>query len=144
MKIAIASDHAGYALKSFLLQKLAERDLTLLDLGCHSEAMVDYPDYSKRMAEALRSEAERGILICGSGIGISIAANRYSHVRAAVVSEPLSARLCREHNDANVLCLGGKLIGDWMALECASVFLQTPFAEGRHTPRVAMLGAIGA
>lgn len=144
MTIAIASDHAGFGLKSFLLHKLRERDLRLLDLGCHSEEAVDYPDYGRRMADALRSDAERGILICGSGIGISIAANRFSHVRAAVVSEPLSARLAREHNDANVLCLGGQLIGNWMALECASVFLETPFAKGRHTPRVEMLGTVGA
>jgi ribose 5-phosphate isomerase B len=144
MTIAIGSDHAGFGLKSFLLQKLGERDLPLLDLGCHSEEAVDYPDYGRRMAQALTSDAECGILICGSGIGISIAANRFSHVRAAVASEPLSARLAREHNDANVLCLGGQLIGNWMALECAFVFLETPFARGRHTPRVEMLGAVKA
>lgn len=143
MKIAIASDHAGYALKSFLLQRLAERDVMLLDLGCHSEDAVDYPDYGRRMADALRSDAERGILICGSGIGISMAANRFSHVRAAVVSEPLSARLSREHNNANVLCLGGQLVGKWMALECVTVFLNTDFATGKHSARVEMLGMAG-
>jgi ribose 5-phosphate isomerase B len=145
MKVALASDHAGYRMKSFLAKALAEEGYEVLDLGCESEEAVDYPRYGKSMADALaREETPRGILICGSGIGMSMAANRFAHVRAGVANDPLSARLAREHNDANVLCLGGQLIGNWQALECAKVFLATEYAGGRHQPRVAMLAKLGS
>src|SRR5690242_12992576 len=100
--IAIASDHAGFELKLFLKAELEKQNLTVLDLGCHDRTIVDYPVYGRAMAEALlQQRATRGILICGTGIGISIAANRYAHVRASVVHDGLGARLAREHNDAN-------------------------------------------
>jgi ribose 5-phosphate isomerase B len=144
MKVAIASDHAGFRLKSFLIEAMGKRDQALVDLGCYSEEPVDYPDIGKKMAGLLADgDAERGILICGSGIGISIAANRFRNVRAALVSDPYSARLTREHNDANVLCLGGQLIGNWQALECVDVFLKTDFLHGRHAPRVQKLHELG-
>ena len=137
MKLAIASDHAGYRLKSFLKAELVG---PVLDLGCHSEAPVDYPDYARMVAEALRrGDVAFGILVCGTGIGISIAANRFRGVRAALVGDPLAAQLSREHNNANVICLGGRMTGDAQALECVRTFLQTPFAGERHQRRVDML-----
>jgi ribose 5-phosphate isomerase B len=144
MRLAIASDHAGYLLKSFLKAGLVKEADLLVDLGCSSEEPVDYPQYAKIMAEALaRGDAEFGILVCGSGIGISIAANRFTGVRAALVSDPLGARLAREHNNANVICLGGKVLGEQQALECVRTFLQTSYVGGRHQHRVEMLDAIG-
>ena len=142
--IAIASDHAGYELKVFLKAELEKRNFTVLDLGCHDKTIVDYPVYGRAMAEALlQQRATRGILICGTGIGISIAANRYAHVRAAVVHDGLGARLAREHNDANVLCLGAQVMGQWVARDCLEVFLGTDFGKGRHVKRVQMLGDVG-
>jgi ribose 5-phosphate isomerase B len=139
--IAIASDHAGYELKVFLKEGLQSKGWSVLDLGCHDKTMVDYPIYGRAMAEAIRlGQAAKGILICGTGIGISIAANRHLHVRAAVVHDGLGARLAREHNDANVLCLGAQVIGQWVARDCVDSFLNTGFAQGRHTRRVEMLG----
>jgi ribose 5-phosphate isomerase B len=139
--IALASDHAGYELKAFLKGDLEERGLTVVDLGCHDKAIVDYPDYARAMAEALGlRQADSGVLICGTGIGISIAANRHAHVRAAVVHDSLGARLAREHNDANVICLGAQVIGQWVARDCVEVFLRTAFGGGRHARRVEMLG----
>lgn len=143
MKVALASDHAGFRIKSFLAGELAKEGYEILDLGCENEESVDYPRYAKAMADELaRGEIPFGILVCGTGIGISIAANRFPHLRAGVVSDLLAARLTREHNDANVLCLGGQLVGPWQALECSRVFLSTEYAGGRHQPRVAMLATI--
>ena len=139
--IAIASDHAGFALKEILKAELAQLGFRVLDLGPDSEASVDYPDFANALAAALgKGEAKRGVLICGSGIGISIAANRHRHIRAALVHDGLGARLCREHNDANVLALGARLIGVDVAKDCLKVFLTTDFAGGRHQNRVAKLG----
>lgn len=139
--IAMGSDHAGYDLKAFLKGELQKKGLNVLDLGCHDKTIVDYPVYGRAMAEALlHDRATRGILICGTGIGISIAANRYAHVRAAVVHDSLGARLAREHNDANVLCLGAQVVGQWVARDCLDAFLSTDFAHGRHVQRVDMLG----
>jgi ribose 5-phosphate isomerase B len=138
--IAIANDHAGYDLKVFLKAELEGKGLTVVDLGCHDKTAVDYPAYGRAMADALRNgQATRGILICGTGIGVSIAANRYAHVRAAVVHDGLGARLAREHNDANVLCLGAQVIGQWVARDCLEAFLSTGFCQGRHLRRVEML-----
>ncbi len=140
-KVAIAADHAGYALKEQIRSLLEARGITALDLGPNNTDSVDYPVYADAMAEALADgRAERGVLVCGTGLGISIAANRHAHVRAALCHEPLSARLAREHNDANVLALGGRLIGLAMAEACIDAFLTTPFGGGRHEKRVAMLG----
>ena len=138
--IAVASDHAGFDLKEVLKRDLQEAGLDVLDLGTHSTASVDYPDFGRAMAEAIASgKVERGVLICGTGIGISIAANRNSKVRAAVVHDVTSARLTREHNDANVIAFGQRLIGTEVAREALKVFLKTPFEGGRHTGRVAKL-----
>lgn len=140
--IALACDHGGFPLKEILIAALADRGLPVLDLGCDGAESVDYPDYAAALAGALADgRAKRGVLICGSGIGISIAANRHPHVRAALCADPLSAELSRRHNDANVLALGARLTGPDMALRCLDVFLATPFDGGRHERRVAKLGS---
>ena len=139
-KIAIACDHAGLPLKEQLIN--AFPSVTWVDLGTNSADSVDYPDYGNKLAEALKNgQAQRGVLICGSGIGISIAANRHAHVRCALVHDVTGAKLCRMHNDANVIALGARMIGVEMAQECVSVFLATDFLGGRHTHRVDKLGA---
>ncbi len=139
--IAIASDHAGFDLKALLKQELATLGFEPLDLGTDSASSVDYPDFADRLADALKAgKAKRGVLICGTGIGISIAANRHRHVRAAVIHDVTSARLTRQHNNANVLCLGARLTGTDVAKDCLRVFLTTDFEGGRHQNRVAKLG----
>lgn len=143
MRIALASDHAGFALKDELAAWLRDSGHVVIDLGTNSTESVDYPEYGARLANAVASgEAERGIAVCGSGIGISIAVNRNPHCRCARVDEPLSARLAREHNDANVLALGGRLIGHDMARACVLEFLDTAFAGGRHQRRVDQLSQL--
>ena len=137
MRIAIASDHAAVSLKADLAAWLAELGHEVDDLGTHGTGSVDYPDYGYRIAEAIAANAaEFGVALCGSGIGIAIAANRHPACRCALVSEPLSARLARSHNDANVIALGARLIGPEMARACIEEFLATPFTGGRHGPRV--------
>jgi ribose 5-phosphate isomerase B len=143
MKIALAADHAGFALKRDLAEWLREAGHDVLDLGTNSEESVDYPEYGAKLARAIEAgDAERGIAICGSGIGISIAVNRNPACRCARVDDPLSARLSREHNDANCLALGGRLIGGDMARACVTAFLGTDFAGGRHQRRVDELSAL--
>lgn len=138
--IAIACDHGGFELKELFKKALAEHGLQVLDLGTSSTDSVDYPEYGKAMADSISSgQASRGILICGSGIGISIAANRNPAVRAAVCHSGLSAKLARQHNDANVLALGARLIGVETALDCLEQFLTTEFEGGRHQRRVDQL-----
>jgi len=135
--IAIASDHAAFDLKASLVTWLRDEGHQVLDLGPDSSASVDYPDYGYRLAEAIASgEADRGVALCGSGIGISIAVNRHPAARCALVSEVLSARLSREHNDANVIALGARLVGIEQARACISAFLSTPYAGDRHRVRV--------
>lgn len=139
--IALASDHAGLALKAALSDELRRLGYAVLDLGTHSPESVDYPDYGYRLAAALaEGKALRGVAVCGSGIGISMAANRYPWVRAALCCDATSARLAREHNDANVIAFGERLIGVEVAREALRAFLRTPFAGDRHTPRVEKLG----
>ncbi len=139
--IALASDHAGFALKEVVKAELLSLGHRVLDLGTDGPASVDYPDFGKAAAEAVAGgKASRGVIVCGTGIGISIAANRHPGVRAALCHDATSARLSREHNDANILALGARLIGDEVAKECVRVFLSTAFAGGRHVPRVAKLG----
>jgi len=139
--VALAADHAGYELKTMLLAALAERGAEALDLGTHGGASVDYPDMAAALATALGdSRADRGVLVCGTGIGISIAANRYRHVRAALCHDVTTARLARQHNDANVLVLGARTIGTEVAADCLAVFLSTAFEGGRHQRRVDKLG----
>lgn len=135
--IAIACDHGAVALKQHLMAFLKKRRLTILDLGVNNTDSVDYPDYGYAMAHALKDgQASRGVLLCGSGIGISIAANRFPEIRAALVHDVTGAELCREHNDANVICFGGRMIGPDLAEACLSTFLETKFAGGRHQRRV--------
>jgi ribose 5-phosphate isomerase B len=139
--ILLASDHAGFDLKADLARALAERGLEVIDLGTGDRNSVDYPDMAALLVEALAAgRAARGILICGTGIGIGIAANRHRHVRAAVCHDVTTARLARAHNDANVLCLGARIIGPEVARDCVDAFLDTPFEGGRHQRRVAKLG----
>ena len=136
-RIAIVSDHAAFAMKAELAGHLRSRGHDVLDLGTASTDSVDYPDFGYRMAQAIASgQAQRGIALCGSGIGISIAINRHPNCRCALVSEGLSARLAREHNDANVLALGARLIGIEAARDCVDRFLATPFEGGRHQRRI--------
>ena len=137
MRIAIASDHAAVDLKAALHGWLIEEGYEVADLGPDSHDSVDYPDYGYLLASVVADgTAERGIALCGSGIGISISVNRNPQVRCALVSEPLSAALAREHNDANVIALGARLTGIDMAKACVSAFLGTEFAGGRHQRRV--------
>jgi ribose 5-phosphate isomerase B len=140
MRIALAADHAGYLLKDELAAWLRDQGHDVSDLGTNGPESVDYPQFGHKLADAVASgQAERGIAICGSGIGISIAVNREPRCRCARVSEPLSAELAREHNDANVLALGARLTGSDMAKACVLAFLDTNFAGGRHQRRVDQL-----
>ena len=143
MRIALAADHAGYVLKDELVAWLREAGHEVSDLGTNGPESVDYPEFGSRLAGAVAGgEVDRGIVVCGSGIGISIAVNRNSACRCARVSEPLSAALAREHNDANVLALGARLIGSDMAKACVQAFLGTQFAGGRHQRRVEQLSKL--
>ncbi len=140
MKIALSSDHAGVDLKDALVAWLKEDGHEVADLGTNGHESVDYPDFGARLARVIEAgDAERGIAVCGSGIGISIAVNRYSGCRCALVNEPLSAELARRHNDANVLALGGRLTGVDLAKACVTAFLSTEFEGGRHQRRVDQL-----
>jgi ribose 5-phosphate isomerase B len=135
--IAIACDHAAIEMKELLGRHLRDKGYDVLDLGTIGTDSVDYPDFGYKLAETLASgRASKGVALCGSGIGISISVNRHPACRCARVSEPLSARLAREHNDANVIAMGARLIGIEMAKECLDAFLSTPFAGGRHQRRV--------
>lgn len=141
-KIVIACDHGGFELKEAFKNVLSEQGYDVIDLGVHSTESVDYPDYGDALAKEIeKGTANKGVLICGSGIGISIAANRNPAVRAAVCHSGLTARLARQHNDANVLSLGARIIGVETALDCLKEFLNTEFEGGRHARRVAKLGS---
>ena len=135
--IALACDHAGFELKEYIKNLLIDRGVEVLDLGTDSNRSVDYPDFGQAMGNAIKeNNANQGILVCGSGIGISIAANRFPEVRAALCTSGLMARLARQHNDANVLTLGARIIGLETAIECVNAFLDTEFEGGRHQRRV--------
>ena len=139
--IALASDHRGFALKAVLREELENSGYGVLDLGTDSEDPVDYPDYGYAAARAVvEGRAERAVIVCATGIGIGIAANRSTGIRAAVCHAAEAARLSRQHNDANVLALGANFIEPESAKECLRVFLETEFEGGRHAPRVAKLG----
>ncbi|MDJ0278236.1 ribose 5-phosphate isomerase B [Sphingomonas sp. 2R-10] len=140
-RIAIASDHAALTLKAELATWLHDQGHDVADLGPHDAASVDYPDYGYKLAQSVSGgEADIGVALCGSGIGISIAVNRVAACRCALVSEPLSAALAREHNDANVIAMGARMIGSEMAKACLTAFLATPFGGDRHRRRVDKLG----
>ncbi len=137
-KIFIAADHAGFSLKQILIEQLTKSGFKVTDLGCNSaEKSVDYPDYAQKLCKKLTSEF--GILICGSGIGISIAANRFKHIRAALCHNVTAAKLTRAHNDANVLCLGARMVSEKTALAITKNFFSTKFEGGRHEKRVTKL-----
>lgn len=137
MRIAIASDHAAFELKALLADWLRSEGHEVADLGTNGPESVDYPDYGYRLAAAIADgSAEKGVALCGSGIGISISVNRNPAARCALVSEPLSAKLSREHNDANVIAIGARLTGIDMAKACVTAFLTTDFAGDRHARRV--------
>ena len=143
MRIALASDHAGFALKRELAVWLGELGYEVSDLGTNGTESVDYPEFGDKLArEVATGAADRGIAVCGSGIGISIAVNRNPQCRCARVDDPVSAALAREHNDANVLALGARLIGSDMAKACVSAFLGADFAGGRHQRRVDQLSSL--
>ena len=139
--IAIGSDHGGFALKKALMEHLDKRGLAYKDYGTYSEASCDYPQYAKAVANAIVSgECERGILICGTGIGVSITANKIPGIRAALCSDCFSAEATRQHNDANILCMGARVVGEGLALKIADTFLDTPFAnDERHKRRISMI-----
>lgn len=138
--IAIACDHGGVTLKDHLLKSFP--DIQWLDLGTSGAESVDYPDYAQKLAQAMKEgKAAKGVLICGSGIGISIAANRFAHIRCALVHDVTGARLCRQHNDANVIALGARMTGPEVARECVQVFLDTAFEGGRHQGRIDKMSA---
>ncbi len=144
MKIVVGSDHAGYKLKQYLKERLAAWGHDVEDVGTHTTDSCDYPQFGVAVANrvvALGGEA-RGLAVCGSGIGISIAANKVAGARAALVQEPTAARLSRRHNDANIICFGERLIGQAVAEESLRVWLTTPFEGGRHAARVAQLGEL--
>ncbi len=139
--VALAADHAGFELKEALRTAIRERGLEALDLGAHDASGVDYPRMADALAEALGSgRARQGVLVCGTGIGISIAANRHRHVRAALCHDVTTARLARRHNDANVLAVGARVVGPAVALDVLEAFLATTFEGGRHQRRVDLLG----
>jgi ribose 5-phosphate isomerase B len=137
MNIAIGSDHGGFELKQFIAELLKTRGDRVIDLGAHSDASVDYPDFAVQVCEkVLSSEVKYGILVCGTGIGMSMAANRYRGIRAALCHDEYTARLSREHNDANVLCLGDRVLGKGVAECIVEVWLNTEFGGGRHQRRI--------
>ena len=142
-KIAVASDHAGRELKDQISELLTERGLSVLDLGTDSDDSVDYPDFGIALSEKVSSgEIRRGILVCGTGIGMSMVANKFKSVRAALVGDIFSARMSREHNDSNVLVIGGRVTGKDLALEITRVWLDTEFEGGRHQRRLDKITAI--
>ena len=139
--IAIGSDHGGFELKKEVMAHLDARGLEYKDFGTYSDASCDYPVYGKAVAKAVASgECERGIIICGTGIGISIAANKVHGIRAALCGDCFSAEATRQHNDANVLCMGARVVGEGLALKIADTFLDTPFSnDERHKRRISMI-----
>lgn len=140
MRWVIASDHAGYALKERVKAWLKDRGVDAVDFGVHSPERADYPDYGHRVGEAIAAgQFDRGVIVCGSGIGISIAANRHDGVRAALCNDVYSATMARAHNDANVLALGARVVGEGVAEAALDAFIATPFEGGRHAERVKKL-----
>ena len=143
MKIAIGCDHGGYELKLAVKKHLEEKGCEVVDYGCHSTESVDYPVYGEKVGRAVAGgECELGVLICGTGIGISLAANRVKGVRAAVCSEPYSAEMTRRHNNANIIAFGARVVGEGTAMTIVDAFLGAQFEGGRHARRVDMLEAI--
>lgn len=137
LTIAIGADHGGFILKDEIVKYLKDLGYKTVDVGCNAEDSVDYPDFAEAVSEKIVSgEAERGILVCGTGIGMSIAANRHLEIRAAVCHDEYTARMAKEHNNANVLCLGARVLGKLVAVEIVKAWIETEFAEGRHQRRI--------
>ena len=136
--LALGCDHAGFDLKNIIIDYLKKNNLAYKDLGCYNNKPCDYPDYAKLVANAiLNNEAELGVLICGTGIGISICANRFENIRAALCSDTFSARAAREHNNANILAMGSRVVGSGLAIDILKTFLDTPFSnDPRHVARI--------
>ena len=144
-KIALASDHGGFDLKESVIAHLLNTGWEVDDLGPHSGDSVDYPDYGIKLAEAVaEKKVERGIVICGTGIGMSIVVNRYPGIRGTLCSDVFTAKLCREHNDSNILIMGGRVIGKGLAAEIVNTWLNTPFEGGRHQRRLDKINQIDA
>ncbi len=144
MRIAVGSDHAGFHLKERLAAHLRDRGHDVVDWGTHSDDRVDYPDFGAAVGRAVRDgEADGGLCVCGSGIGIAMAANKIDGVRAATVHDATSARLTKQHNDANVICIGERLTGPEVATDCVDAWLDATFEGGRHSGRVAKLDSLG-
>lgn len=140
MKIALAADHGGFELKEKIKEHLQQKGIEFLDLGCNTEASVDYPDYGRACGEAvMRGDAERGIVVCGTGIGISIAANKVKGIRCALCTSLFMAEMSRKHNNANMLALGGRILETELALSIVDMWLTTEFEGGRHQRRVDLL-----
>ncbi len=143
MRIAIGSDHAGFRLKNFLKEYLEREGYDVKDVGTYSQDPVHYPEYGFKVAKMVSSgEADRGLLICGSGVGMCIVANRIKGVRAVNAMEPYTAKMSRRHNNSNVLCMGGRFVGEEMALEILKVWLAEPFEGGRHEVRINMIDEV--
>ena len=143
MQIALACDHGGFELKEELKTFLKSLGVEPIDLGTFNEDSVDYPDFGTLVAEKVsRGELEKGILICGTGIGMSMVANKFPRIRAAVANDLYSSRCSREHNDANILIIGGRIVGKELAKEIVKVWLKTPFAGGRHKRRLEKIEAL--
>lgn len=142
-KIALGADHGGFELKNIIKHHLANRGYEVVDFGTNSMESVDYPNFAKIVGESVTSgESNFGILVCGTGIGISIAANKIKGVRCALCTNTTMARLTREHNDANILALGGRIVGDILAIEMVETFLTTEFEGGRHAKRVGLISSM--
>ena len=142
-KIVIASDHGGFELKEFLIKELEKKGFNITNLGTNSSESVDYPEYAQKVAKSiLNKEFKKGILICGTGIGICISANRFKGIRAGLCHTVDDARLTRQHNDANIICFGGRTIDKNVALECAKIFMETKFEGGRHQRRIDKIDAL--
>lgn len=143
MRIALGADHAGVDLKDTLARLMGAAGHEVVDLGTHGNDSVDYPDYAAAVARAVSGgDAERGVLVCGTGIGVAIAANKVEGVRAATCNDLFTARMARAHNDANVLTLGSRVVGEGVAREIVETFLSTPYEGGRHARRVAKIDAL--
>ena len=143
MKIALGADHGGYELKNEVRTHLENQGIEVLDLGTNSKESVDYPKYGFMVGDAIiNGKADLGVIVCGTGLGISMAANKVPGIRAAVCTETYSARMAREHNNANILALGGRVVGVGLALDIVDIFIKTPFAGGRHARRVDLISSI--
>lgn len=142
MRVAVGSDHAGFELKEFIKEYLESKGIDVVDVGTHSEERVDYPDFAKKVCEEVRKGADFGVLICGTGIGMSIAANKCKGIRAALCLYPEMARLARRHNNANVLVMAGRLMGKELAKWTIEAFMESEFEGGRHERRIRKLEEI--